>query len=152
MRRVTPFIPSSLETCAPPLEGAYVCAPANHVVRGRACPVGAFLGAHMYAPLGRARPIAVVAPRPRATLRMRTPLYRVRPRPCAPLLLCASHYHSCPTRRLYPPFVPHETCSPPIRVPQDMHTPRARPWKPFAPSPCTPLEYKFIKIVVHSTT
>jgi hypothetical protein len=56
--------------------------------------------------------------------------------PCAPLLPCVPHYRSCPTRHARPPFVPpvcaHRSCS--------------------RPTPCAPLQYKFIKIVVHSTT
>jgi hypothetical protein len=55
----TPFIPSSLETCGPPLEGTYVCAPTNHVARGRARPVRASNGGH-----ARTRPSTGRAPLP----------------------------------------------------------------------------------------
>jgi hypothetical protein len=76
------------------------------------------------------------------------------PRPCAP------HCRACPlaTRdptnaRASPPSAPllrmrprpcvsNEACVPPVRA----HRSRSRP------TPCTPLQYKFIKIVVHSTT
>jgi hypothetical protein len=89
-------------------------------------------GARTYAPLDRARPVAVVAPRRRTTLRTHAPLHRVCPRPCAP------HGRSRPTRRLRP----H------VRTPRDVRAYGSR----SHPTAYTPLEYKFIKIVVHSTT
>jgi hypothetical protein len=107
MRRVTPFIPSSLETCAPPLEGAYVRTPTTHVARGHARPVRTSNGVRA-------------------------------PRPSAP--------HEPP--RLRPPSAPPRRSRPPLRAPRDVcaHGSRSRP------TACVPLEYKFIKIVVHSTT
>jgi hypothetical protein len=63
--------------------------------------------------------------------------------PCAPSAVRA------PTARRAPlPLVPHKACAPPVHAPRDVraHGSRSRP------TPCAPLEYKFIKIVVHSTT
>jgi hypothetical protein len=134
MRRVTQFIPSSLETCVPPLEGPYVCAPDNHMARGRVRPVRASNGggAHVCAPqpypphchglpsAARACPSAARAPPP-----------------CAPSAMCT------PTAvRATLSLASHEACAPPIRA----HGSRSRP------TLCAPLQYKFIKIVVHSTT
>jgi hypothetical protein len=47
-----------------------------------------------------------------------------------------------------PMFAPHEALAPPVRAPRGVraHGSRSRPIT------CAPLEYKFIKIVVHSTT
>jgi hypothetical protein len=124
-RRVTPFIPSSHETCAPPLEGAYVCAPTNHVARGRARPICASKGGRartrpstghaplLWSPLGRGRPYAYT----------HAPLHHMRPRPCAP------HGRSCPTRRSRPHVrAPRGACAPRSRPPRC-----SCPWKPFTP-------------------
>jgi hypothetical protein len=144
MRRVTPFIPSSLETCAPPLEGAYVRAPTNHVARGHTRPIRASNRgcARMY-------PVAVVAPRlwapsavcaPRPTRPTRPTAVRA-PRPFAPP-------RSRPMWRLRPPSTPPRRSCPPLRAPRDVHAHGSC----SRPTACAPLEYKFIKIVVHSTT
>jgi hypothetical protein len=112
MKRITPLIPSSLETCVPPLEGMYVCTPANHVARGRAHPVRASNG-------GRARmhPSAGHSPLPWSPLgRMRSRLHRRRLRPCEP----HKAFTPPPPPRSRPP-----RRSSPMR--------RAHPWKPFAP-------------------
>jgi hypothetical protein len=136
MRRVTPFIPSSYEACAPPLEGAYVCAPTSHVARGR---TRSQWGARTYAPHGQGRPRprgAYVRGRPRACAshgrvrprptRPTTPRAPTRPtadaphgrsRPhdrCAPRPFAPprSRPPSAPPRRSRPPFAPHETCAP----------------------------------------
>jgi hypothetical protein len=159
MKRVTQFIPSSLETCAPPVEGTYVCAPANHVARGRVRPVYASNG-------GRARmcpsavhamllcsPLRCARPYERAPFRRTRPYECARPfatralPPCVPsavgtLLPYTLHYRSCHTRCVHPPFVPHETYTPPMCA----HKSCSRP------TPCVLLLYKFIKIIVHFTT
>jgi hypothetical protein len=132
MKRVTPFIPSSLEMCVPPLEGVYVRAPTSHVACGHARPVRASNGGRAcrrpsaMGALGRAHPTA------------HTPHGPTRPtRPTA--------VHA-PT--FAPPVCAPEAFAPPLRAPQDVraHGSRSRP------TACAPLEYKFIKIVVHSTT
>jgi hypothetical protein len=112
MRRVIPFIPSSLETCAPPFEGAYVCAPTNHVVRGRAHPVCASNGGR-----ARTRPSAGHAPLLWSPLSRGRPYARARPFTMGALgcvcLMAIRAPRSRPTRRLRsPPFAPHETCTP----------------------------------------
>jgi hypothetical protein len=139
MRRVTPFIPSSLEMCAPPWEGVYVRAPTNHVARGCARPVCAFNGGR-----ARRRPIAVVAPPPFAPHVPRAPRAPRAPRPFTPP---RSRPHAPPR-----PFAPHvcapEAFAPPLRAPRDVRTHGSR----SRPTACAPLEYKFIKIVVHSIT
>jgi hypothetical protein len=153
MRRVTPFIPSSLETCTPPLEGAYVCAPTNHVAHGRARPVRASNGGrtHMrpstghalllWSPLSRGRPYAHVRPFIVCALDCG------RPRPCTPHEAFASpRLH--PMRHSHPPFAPPEAFAPSLRAPQDVRAHGSR----SCPTACAPLEYKFIKIIVHSTT
>jgi hypothetical protein len=100
--------------------------------------------------------VHVRAPRPRVNVRAPSPCARPSTvcalgcgRPCC----CACPYcrarpttvrapRSRPTRRARPLFEPHETCVPP------MHTYRSH----SRPTPCALLQYKFIKIVVHSTT
>jgi hypothetical protein len=114
MRRVTPFILSSLETCAPPLEGAYVCAPANAAVRASyAPPMG---GVHVRAPwlgapLCRGRPLAACTPSP-----------------CAPSAVRTPQGVRAPVR------APRG-----VRAPQDMRAPRSRPKRRACP-PCAPME------------
>jgi hypothetical protein len=132
MRRVTQFIPSLLEMCAPPLEDAYVCTPANHMARGRACPVCASNGRR-----ARTRPSAMRASLPCLPLGRMQPYKRARPS-----IVCAlGRRRPCCRARLYCRARPTI-----VRAPRDVHTLRARP------TPCMPLQYKFIKIVVHSTT
>jgi hypothetical protein len=81
-------------------------------------------------------PTLARAPLPCASLAVQAPTAIRAPLPFAP------DYRSCSMRRSHPPFVPHEMCAPPMRA----HGSRSRP------IPCALLEYKFIKIVVHSTT
>jgi hypothetical protein len=128
MRRITPFIPSSFETCAPPLEGTYVHAPTNHVaVAVRTLYVPPMGGAHVGAPV----PWSLLG--------------RRRPRPCAPHSRShpTAHAPHGPTPVRAPTFAPPvrapEAFVPLLRAPRDVHA-------------HAPLEYKFIKIVVHSTT
>jgi hypothetical protein len=146
MRKVTQFIPSSLETCGPSLEGAYVCTPANHVARGCVRPVCISNGGR-----ARTRPVAMRAPLPCSPLGCIRPYERARPlhrahpstvcalgrgRPCCRARPC---YCACPYYRA----CPNTICAPRgVRA----HKSRSRP------TPYTPLQYKFIKIVVHSTT
>jgi hypothetical protein len=107
---------------APPMVGVHVNAP-------RPC-----------TPLCHARPSATCDP---TNVRA--------PPPWAPLVAGAhvavhAPLPSRPTRYACPPFVPHETCAAPVHALQGVRTPRSRP------IPCTPLQYKFIKKFVHSTT
>jgi hypothetical protein len=166
MRRVTPFIPSSHEACAPPLEGAYVRAPTSHVARGR---TRSQWGARTYAPQGRGVRTAVGPhgrgrPRPRGAYvrggpQACAPHGRARPRPTCPMTPHAPMFAppraprpTRPTAVRAPTFAPPvrgpEAFAPPLRAPRDVcaHGSRSRP------TACAPLECKFLKIVVHSTT
>jgi hypothetical protein len=157
MRRVTPFIPSSFETCAPPLEGAYVRAPTNHVAAAVRAPYtpptgGAHVGAPLpWSPLGRGRPRPYVPhapPRPFTPPRSRPhaphgPLAPRVPRPHGPTFVpprapraprphACSHPHVCAPR----PLAPHV---PPRPRPPSTPPKRSRP--PFVPhETCAPME------------
>jgi hypothetical protein len=85
-----------------------------------------------WSPLGRMRPYARACPSTVCALGRASPYCRARPTTIrAPLLFVP-----------YEAFAPHKMCAPPVRT----HGSHSRP------IPCAPLEYKFIKIVVHSTT
>jgi hypothetical protein len=130
MKRVTPFIPSSLETCAPPLEDAYVCTPANHVAHGRARPVCASNG-------GRActRPSAGRALLPWSPLGHGRPYAHVRPFTVGPLGRARPTAVRTPRGVRAPLFAPHEAFALPVRTPRGICAP------PFAPhETCTPME------------
>jgi hypothetical protein len=120
------YIPSSLEPCTPP-----VCAPNDRRAHMRPTPttwreaVAIIRGARICAPWPCAPPER--APR----CRVHPPLPHVPPWPCAP-----------PRYRARPTCVPHVA----------MHAPRARLFHPCALLLCAPPEYKFHKLVVHSTT
>jgi hypothetical protein len=119
MRSVTQFIPSSLETSTPPLEGAYVCAPANHVAHGHARPVWASNGGR-----ARTRPSAVHAPLPAS------PLGRTRPSTVCALGRARPYFRACPYYRPHPTTIrAHTVCA----LGRACPTRRARP-------PCAPIE------------
>jgi hypothetical protein len=107
MRTVTPFIPSSLETCAPPLEGAYVCAPTNHVARGRPRPVCASNGGR-----ARTRPSIGRAPLPWSPLGGGRPYARTRPFTVCALGRVRPTAVRAPRGVCVPTFAPHEMCAP----------------------------------------
>jgi hypothetical protein len=145
MRRVTPFIPSSYEACAPPLEGAYVRAPTSHVARGR---TRSQWGARTYAPQGRRARTAVGRTRPRAPtaegrLRAWAPSGVRAPRPTRPMTPRAPMFAppraprpTRPTAVRAPTFAPRgrsRPTRPHVRAPRPRPTRPARPWKPFVP-------------------
>jgi hypothetical protein len=169
MRRVTQFIPSSLETCAPHWRACtFAPSPTTWLVAVCTPYVPPMVGVHVRAPQPcaphcRARPVVMLAPTNArapppcapsavdAPAAVRAPTAVCAPLPfvphevfvplvCAPRDVCALRWR--PTRRACPPFTPHETYVPSVRA----HRSRSRP------TPCTPLRYNFIKIVVHSTT
>jgi hypothetical protein len=157
-----PYIPSSLKPCtplfAPLMMGAYVRIPCQpHGLQLRpilsCAPLCTHpsLGAHTYAPLGRARIpslLAVYAPSTlHAPYAIRALPRHARPRCCArsmlrctPPLPCTPSVTACIHVPVYAPFA---VCAPLWH---------ARPSHLCVPLPCVPLEYKVHKVVVHSIT
>jgi hypothetical protein len=90
-------------------------------------------------PLGRASTLSAPPVAARASVAVRAPRCRARSR-------CSI----CPLGRAGPPLplAPLWSCAPLFAV----RVPRARFFHPCAPLPCAPPEYKFHKVVVHSTT
>jgi hypothetical protein len=150
MRHVRPHWRA--RTCAPPRATWPAAARAPNGGRARMRPKAA----------GRARPWGVHGrgpARPRAPtaegrLRAWAPSGVRAPRPCA----ATAHAPHDPTRphaphgRRAPMFAPPvrapEAFAPPLRAPRDVRAHGSR----LRPTACAPLEYKFMKIVVHSTT
>jgi hypothetical protein len=125
---------------------------------GRACRRPSAVGTHgrgASTAEGRLRawaPSSVRAPRPTCLTAPRAPTFAP---PRAPRSFAfprsrptAAHAPRAPTFAppVHAPRAP--TFAPPVHAPQDVHAHGSR----SRPTACVPLEYKFIKIVVHSTT
>jgi hypothetical protein len=136
MRRVRPHWRA--RTCAPPRATWPAAAHASNGGRARRRPLA--LGAH-----GRGAPTCVGALRRARPTAPRAPKFAP---PRAPW----------PTRPTRPTAVRAPTFAPPVRAPKAFAPPLRAPRDVRAygsrsrPTVCAPLEYKFIKIVVHCTT